>query len=280
MLSLLLKSWFVFSRFGLKDPPIFEQMKLDNHRPWRNMALYGDTYQWNYHRVYTRPIQHTLSEEDAVREWDCLLDFWFDMCFVNNTYFEVILTADMGVGIVISSPCSFNDICEALLGLLEPVSYTKFDYLHALGYPSLYEFVDDEEDQTFSVLFGPLALCNSSFQSQFAFEHFHINGFDLLACFTYDYGEVVEEFGADADILEISTVFHTLELTITSYDAATNAHVALHTNNYIRSGQLTMANGQMKKWFHRCRASSILYGTDMFEIRLHPGEEFFIYYRY
>jgi hypothetical protein len=34
-ISVILKSWLVFDRFGLKDPQMIVLMKFDNHRPWR-----------------------------------------------------------------------------------------------------------------------------------------------------------------------------------------------------------------------------------------------------
>ena len=206
-ISVVLKSWLVFYRFGLNDPPMFEVMKFDNHRPWRHMDLYWNVPQWVFHPTHTRPIQNTLFVEEAAREWECLLDYWFEVCFVNNTCFEVVVTETMGLGIRITIPSSFNDLTEALLGVLEPLSFMYFDLLHGSQYPSLYEFVDDDEDRIFSVLYGPLSLVNADLQAPLGFEHFNTLGFDLLVCFTYTYGEVVEEFDEKEDILEISTIY-------------------------------------------------------------------------
>lgn len=91
------------------------------------------------------------------------------MCFVNNNYFEIVETVHMGLGIRMTEFCSFYELGEALVGVLEPISFAFFNRLHGDGYQSLYEFVDDQEETIFSVLFGPLCLCNSQFDAPVGF---------------------------------------------------------------------------------------------------------------
>jgi len=276
-ISVILKSWLVFYRFGLKNPPIIELMKLDNHRPWRNLDLYWNVPYWCYHPIHTRPVQNTLDVDEARREWDCLLDNWFNLCFVRNHCFEIVETEAMGLGVRTTTPCSFKDLEDSLFGILEPVSLAVFQMLRNVGYPSLHECVNDQDETIHSVLYGPLALCNNAdLEVPVAFEHSQF-GCDLLLCFTFTYGSVIEEFPADEDIMEITRLYQNLTVTSASFDAHSNAFFPLHATDTTMPGQIDMANGSMVKWVFRCRLAPQINVNRMDNVYV-PGQDVYISY--
>jgi|APCry1669189241_1035207.scaffolds.fasta_scaffold155479_1 hypothetical protein len=101
----------------------------------------------------------------------------------------------MGLGVKSKHVYSFKELSLDLIGVLQPVSFAKFTNLHRLDYPSLYEFPSDQDELTFSILFGPLSLCKSQASIPVGFQHCSTNtGFDLLCRFQFRFSTVVENF--------------------------------------------------------------------------------------
>jgi len=159
----------------------------------------------------------------------------------------------MGLGVRSKHLYSFRELSLDLVGILEPVDFAKFSHLHRLGYSSLYEFPNDQDELTFSVLFGPLALCNSYAGCSVGFQHCSIAGLDLLCQFKFQFGTVVEEFGEDEDILEISQVKYDLQVEIERFIQFTGSYEAFETSDYIFPGVHTMSADELVTWFHRCK---------------------------
>jgi len=79
-ISIVLKSWLVFYRFGLKNLEIFEAIKHGDHRPWHFAEVYVNA-PWGFNPQYTQPLQDTVDGPAAVEYWYGLLDLWADLCF-------------------------------------------------------------------------------------------------------------------------------------------------------------------------------------------------------
>lgn len=102
---------------------------------------------------------------------------------------------------------------------------------------------------------------------------------DLLLCFTFNYGEVVEEFNEeDDDILEITSLYQNLSVTSNKVDPLTLQLVPLFTTDYNMSGQVNMFNGRMVKWFHRCRLDPLNVMDVLLNVFV-PGQDVLVSYR-
>lgn len=260
----------------MKNPVTFEGMKFHDLRPWRHLNTFPQE-PWGYHPYFTKPEPNTLFESDAVREWDLLMDNWMDVCF-NSDHFEIVVTLDMGLGIRSTRESSFSDISEDLFGFLEIIQFGTFTTLFNRQYPSLYEFEDDQDDLQFAVLYGPLSLCNSQADNSVGFEHFHINGMDLLTRVSFRFGVIIEEFDESEDIMEITQNVHSLEFDVKYYNAVTESHIPFHTTDRSIAGQIDMSNELMVKWFHRVRIA-LRPSQDEHDTFYLPGQDVCVYYR-
>ena len=87
------------------------------------------------------------------------------------------------LGIRTTTPMSLSVLSKKLVGFLEIIPEQQFRVLQRLHYPSLYSFKyspDGEEEKTYYfVLFGTVALCNSSHETNVEFTNFDHVG-DLL----------------------------------------------------------------------------------------------------
>mmetsp|Transcript_11601 Transcript_11601/g.17431 ORF Transcript_11601/g.17431 Transcript_11601/m.17431 type:complete len:279 (+) Transcript_11601:24-860(+) len=267
----------VFTLFFFVE--IFEAIKHGDHRPWHFAEVYVNA-PWGFNPQYTQPLQDTVDGPAAVEYWYGLLDLWADLCFQFGNVFEVFTTANMGLGVRSKFQSTFEELSLDLLGILEPLSFAKFSHLHRMGYQSLYEFPNDEDELTFAVLFGPLALCNSQAGVQAGFEHSSVTGSDLLCRVTFTFDILVEEFDAEEDILEISQVKYDISVEHSRFIHFTQSFEQFETTDYLYAGYHEMiTNTRLDTWFYRCRMSARHHvNVDVSNTYYIPNEEVFIAY--
>jgi len=98
------------------------------------------------------------------------------------------------LGIRTTEPLFLKDVSNKLVGFLENITKQQFQALHALRYPSLYSFKYSDEHNTvettyYFALFGTVALCNYSQDTNVQFRHLDDVGKLLLWKTTMTFNE-------------------------------------------------------------------------------------------
>jgi hypothetical protein len=98
------------------------------------------------------------------------------------------------LGIRTTEPLFLKDVSNKLVGFLENITKHQFEALHALRYPSLYSFKYSDEHNTvettyYFALFGTVALCNYSQDTNVQFRHLDDVGKLLLWKTTMTFNE-------------------------------------------------------------------------------------------
>ena len=91
-----------------------------------------------------------------------------------------------------------KDVSNKLVGFLENITNQQFQALHALRYPSLYSFKYSDEHNTvettyYFALFGTVALCNYSQDTNVELRHFDDVGKLLLWKTTMTFNEELQK---------------------------------------------------------------------------------------
>jgi len=105
---------------------------------------------------------------------------------------------------------SLSVLSKKLVGFLEIIPENQFRFLQRLHYPSLYSFkysADGNEAKTYYfVLFGTVALCNSSQETNVEFSNFDHVGDLLLWETTMTFNEEVRRSNDLVDLLDFNLV--------------------------------------------------------------------------
>jgi hypothetical protein len=154
-LTISVKAWFFFY---LKV--------LMNERFRRFQLVVHGQYPWcvGYLQSEFCLFPELIFNKDELSEFWGWMDFFFDSCLGKNLHFDVTKglknTDDGGLGVISkqSGNIAESNVNQELFGILEHVSEDFAAILKRVNFPSL--FCVKSEQNSFAILFGPLALVN------------------------------------------------------------------------------------------------------------------------
>ena len=114
-----------------------------------------------------------------VKEFNKHLKFHADSTF-RNDFFSVVKYPRMGLGVQSKRRIEVDAFGDECPGYLEFIDVDLFDALHALGYNSLFTYVDKKQDRQYCILYGPLSLCNSDKKRDVGFSWLNQEGDEFL----------------------------------------------------------------------------------------------------
>lgn len=163
--------------------------KVDNNDVIRNQLENGYNH-WEYEGGMEQTFsfipdwfdidrKNKLPKHLIVKEFCKFLQFHVESTFRNN-YFSVVKYPLMGLGVKNKNRIEIDAFGDECPGYLEFIDVDLFDALHALGYNSLFTYVDTKQEKQYCILYGPLSLCNSDKKRDVGFSWLNQEGDEFL----------------------------------------------------------------------------------------------------